>query len=922
MNPTINITCETDVRLNVTLMHQGEVIMPQLIDNLQAYLISGIGVRTPLQANVKDDYIKIDVPWEKGRLGCHSLMLKGYINGLAWAAVGKAVIRYTSATEKGDDNVTLQADAYDVTMEVGYHYSDSPIARVEATIDSQVGEPEVDIRYAARVLSLAFRNIKGNGIASIIKETDNTGDGAVNTWRINLDNGQFALFSLQNGSRGNGIASITPVSISQEDGGISTWSINETDGRSTLINIQNGHTGRPGPQGDSFQPIQDVSGLVLAHTLGQDNTKAMSQKGITDIVLEPVQTYHHCSKIGSYVKVPDGAEASGDNYKVSEYIPLMGTDKISSPDVYVSSSSASAIASFAFYDAMKNFIDGAAVVGAQADVPNGAAYVRCSLQKTTANCRILHYGVSKQVFFEHFLPRGLRNSIADDYIEQTCSLTNGYVAAADGANGSGAAYRRTAYIPLDGEYKVACDNVFSTSSSTVIAAFAFYDANKVFISSIPGNLQYTEVSVPTGARFMKMSTTSSYSTLTLRKYGTSKRDIYDRLPEAGEMEALQNVVNSPIQTSHPAIAKKCYITSTGEESASSGSWRASPYIELKGEVKLSCNGYTTAASSSVVMHMAFYDSNKTFISAISAAAVPSVITPPANAKYVRMSAKPGDNGSYDYDGVFLLTRYGTSKQDIYDKIKNLEAAISTNSIDLEGKTVAFIGDSITKGAYGVTAGKNYHAVFASLTGCTDVNLGENSAVYVSNPSGGNSSHPRLIDKVTSANLSSADMVVVFAGTNDFSYDSKAIGSHFAEETITPNSRIGSKKRVPPSDTDTFSGAVHELILAIRAIIGEKPMLIMTPLNRGRTSASTYNPNTAECNANGDYLTDFVDALKDIGRFYSIPVFETGAVFNVDPTKKVGTGQSAYFYDTLHPNDAGHERLAKLLYKFIANNLVV
>ena len=102
----------------------------------------------------------------------------------------------------------------------------------------------------------------------------------------------------------------------------------------------------------------------------------------------------------------------------------------------------------------------------------------------------------------------------------------------------------------------------------------------------------------------------------------------------------------------------------------------------------------------------------------------------------------------------------------------------------------------TKGNYGVTAGKNYHAVFAQLAGCTDINLGENSAVYVSNPSGGNSSHPRLIDKVTSANLSSADMVVVFAGTNDFSYDSKAIGSHFAEETITPNSRIGNKKRVP------------------------------------------------------------------------------------------------------------------------------
>lgn len=43
-----------------------------------------------------------------------------------------------------------------------------------------------------------------------------------------------------------------------------------------------GATGPQGPQGDSFQPIEDVSGLVLAHTTGQDNTKAMTQKAVTE----------------------------------------------------------------------------------------------------------------------------------------------------------------------------------------------------------------------------------------------------------------------------------------------------------------------------------------------------------------------------------------------------------------------------------------------------------------------------------------------------------------------------------------------------------------------------------------------------------------------------------------------------------------
>ena len=47
-----------------------------------------------------------------------------------------------------------------------------------------------------------------------------------------------------------------------------------------------GDTGATGPQGDSFQPIEDVSGLVLAHTMGQDNTKAMSQKGVSDQIMD------------------------------------------------------------------------------------------------------------------------------------------------------------------------------------------------------------------------------------------------------------------------------------------------------------------------------------------------------------------------------------------------------------------------------------------------------------------------------------------------------------------------------------------------------------------------------------------------------------------------------------------------------------
>lgn len=57
---------------------------------------------------------------------------------------------------------------------------------------------------------------------------------------------------------------------------------------------EQGIQGQQGIQGDSFQPIEDVSGLVLAHVPGQDNTKAMSQKGVGDYYPEVRSSIKMC----------------------------------------------------------------------------------------------------------------------------------------------------------------------------------------------------------------------------------------------------------------------------------------------------------------------------------------------------------------------------------------------------------------------------------------------------------------------------------------------------------------------------------------------------------------------------------------------------------------------------------------------------
>ena len=51
----LNITVWSDVILNVTLVHEEEVLIPALIDNLEANLISGLGKRTALKTGLGAD---------------------------------------------------------------------------------------------------------------------------------------------------------------------------------------------------------------------------------------------------------------------------------------------------------------------------------------------------------------------------------------------------------------------------------------------------------------------------------------------------------------------------------------------------------------------------------------------------------------------------------------------------------------------------------------------------------------------------------------------------------------------------------------------------------------------------------------------------------------------------------------------------
>lgn len=260
------------------------------------------------------------------------------------------------------------------------------------------------------------------------------------------------------------------------------------------------------------------------------------------------------------------------------------------------------------------------------------------------------------------------------------------------------------------------------------------------------------------------------------------------------------------------------------------------------------------------------------------------------------------------------------------RTKNFDSRnLSTPSIpflDLSGKTVGFLGDSITAGTGASTTANRYSTLFCSIANCTERNLGNGGTCLAANTKNGRTAD-RFITRVTSSTMNGLDLLFIFGGTNDFSYDIKAVGDHFEEETITGTTYRGDKKRVPNSDNETFSGALHELILAVRAINPALPIVFLTPISRGDYNTSESRPTSYETNANGDYLSDYVDAIKDICAFYNVPVFHSMDHFPYDLAQDTKTSiVTGHSTDAIHPNDKGHAILAQTLYKWTITNISI
>ncbi len=231
----------------------------------------------------------------------------------------------------------------------------------------------------------------------------------------------------------------------------------------------------------------------------------------------------------------------------------------------------------------------------------------------------------------------------------------------------------------------------------------------------------------------------------------------------------------------------------------------------------------------------------------------------------------------------------------------------------QGKTVAYFGDSITD-PRNKASGDKYWSQLQKLLGITP---------YVYAVSGREwNDIPRQTDMLLQEHGHDFDAILIFMGTNDYNnavplgrwYDEKmepVVYGHGYEKREEQRLR-----RIPSMDADTYRGRINIALDSLKRTFPEKQIVLLTPIHHAGFYAKDKNWQVPEDYANrcGEFLDAYVDAVVEAGRIWSVPVIDLNALCGLYP---LHDEHGQYFRnsdtDRLHPNDAGHTRMAQTLY---------
>ena len=237
----------------------------------------------------------------------------------------------------------------------------------------------------------------------------------------------------------------------------------------------------------------------------------------------------------------------------------------------------------------------------------------------------------------------------------------------------------------------------------------------------------------------------------------------------------------------------------------------------------------------------------------------------------------------------------------------------------QGKKVGYIGDSITDpNCYGNKI-KKYWDFLQEWLGITPYVYGISGRQW--------NDVPRQAEQLMKEHGEEVDAIIVLMGTNDFNAGIP-IGEWFTETEEQVLAARGEmkkmetrKKLTPVMDSNTYKGRINIGITRMKQLFPDKQIILLTPLHRAFANFGETNvqPDENYQNSCGEYVDAYVQAVKEAGNLWGLPVIDFNSVTGMNPMIEE---QLIYFYDSgfdrLHPNTKGQERMARtLMYQLLA-----
>ena len=238
------------------------------------------------------------------------------------------------------------------------------------------------------------------------------------------------------------------------------------------------------------------------------------------------------------------------------------------------------------------------------------------------------------------------------------------------------------------------------------------------------------------------------------------------------------------------------------------------------------------------------------------------------------------------------------------------SSASTIEHPWSGKKVAYLGNSITD-PNNTASSHKYWSFLQDWLGITP---------YVYAVSGRQwNDIPRQTGQLVKQHGQDVDAIIIFMGTNDYNH-AVPLGRWYDEiqEEVEYGHQYDKRterrmRRIPAMDSNTFRGRINIALDSLKRTYPDKQIVLLTPTHRGAFYANDKNWQIPEDYANrcGEYLDAYVNAIKEAGQVWAVPVIDLGANCGLFPLMDE---YSKYFNDPdtdlLHPNNAGHKRMAQ------------